>query len=131
MRDSYNLGLLTYFTTRLTETRAWNNTKGGFVFFSLLYCKALRCYRTLSVRVFFLLLLLVLQGTKAPGAAGVIHQDFEKGFIKAYISVLLLYYCIYLLYCGVDPAELRKALHQGMLYYFTTDLLLYYCLLRG
>jgi ribosome-binding ATPase YchF (GTP1/OBG family) len=25
----------------------------------------------------------IVRGTKAPGAAGVIHSDFEKGFIKA------------------------------------------------
>ncbi|NIQ97021.1 MAG: DUF933 domain-containing protein, partial [Desulfuromonadales bacterium] len=25
----------------------------------------------------------VVEGTRAPGAAGVIHSDFEKGFIRA------------------------------------------------
>ena len=25
----------------------------------------------------------IIEGTKAPGAAGVIHSDFEKGFIRA------------------------------------------------
>jgi hypothetical protein len=25
----------------------------------------------------------IIKGTKAPGAAGVIHSDFEKGFIRA------------------------------------------------
>jgi len=50
VRASYKLlGLMTYFTTGPTETRAWT----------------------------------VVGGTKAPQAAGVIHKDFEKGFIKA------------------------------------------------
>ncbi len=43
------LGLITYFTVGVKETRAWTITKG----------------------------------TKAPGAAGKIHSDFERGFIRA------------------------------------------------
>lgn len=43
------LGLMTYFTFRETELRAWT----------------------------------IRQGTKAPQAAGVIHTDFERGFIRA------------------------------------------------
>ncbi|MBA3047941.1 redox-regulated ATPase YchF [Patescibacteria group bacterium] len=50
IKASYELlGLLTFFTTGLDETRAWT----------------------------------VKQGAKAPQAAGVIHTDFEKGFIRA------------------------------------------------
>ena len=30
----------------------------------------------------------IIKGTKAPGAAGVIHSDFEKGFIKAEVMTL-------------------------------------------
>ena len=49
---SYDLlGLISYLTAGVQETRAWTITKG----------------------------------TKAPGAAGKIHTDFEKGFIKAEI----------------------------------------------
>ena len=49
---SYNLlGLISYLTAGVQETRAWTITKG----------------------------------TKAPGAAGKIHTDFERGFIKAEI----------------------------------------------
>lgn len=49
-RAAYDLlGLITYFTSGPTETRAWT----------------------------------VQRGTKAPQAAGVIHTDFEKGFIRA------------------------------------------------
>ncbi|MEM6288066.1 MAG: redox-regulated ATPase YchF [Bacteroidota bacterium] len=43
------LGLITYFTAGLKESRAWQ----------------------------------IARGTKAPQAAGVIHTDFEKGFIRA------------------------------------------------
>ena len=43
------LGLITYFTSGITETRAWT----------------------------------VKKGSTAPQAAGVIHTDFEKGFVKA------------------------------------------------
>lgn len=43
------LGLITYYTAGVKETRAWTITRG----------------------------------TKAPGAAGVIHSDFERGFICA------------------------------------------------
>ncbi len=43
------LGLITFFTSGIEETRAWT----------------------------------VRNGTKAPQAAGVIHTDFEKGFIRA------------------------------------------------
>jgi hypothetical protein len=43
------LGLITYFTVGVKETRAWTITRG----------------------------------TKAPGAAGKIHSDFERGFIRA------------------------------------------------
>jgi hypothetical protein len=43
------LGLCTYYTAGVKETRAWT----------------------------------ILRGTKAPQAAGVIHTDFEKGFICA------------------------------------------------
>lgn len=45
------LGLISYLTAGVQETRAWTITKG----------------------------------TKAPGAAGKIHTDFEKGFIRAEI----------------------------------------------
>jgi hypothetical protein len=50
IRRAYEtLGLITYFTTGETETRAWT----------------------------------VKSGSKAPKAAGIIHTDFEKGFIRA------------------------------------------------
>eukprot|EP00628_Pelagophyceae_sp_CCMP2097_P003906 CAMPEP_0184082532 /NCGR_PEP_ID=MMETSP0974-20121125/3253_1 /TAXON_ID=483370 /ORGANISM="non described non described, Strain CCMP2097" /LENGTH=398 /DNA_ID=CAMNT_0026385207 /DNA_START=39 /DNA_END=1235 /DNA_ORIENTATION=- len=50
VRAAYDtLGLITYFTSGPTETRAWT----------------------------------IRQGWKAPQAAGVIHGDFERGFIKA------------------------------------------------
>jgi ribosome-binding ATPase len=50
IRAAYKtLGLITYFTSGETETRAWT----------------------------------VKMGSKAPQAAGVIHTDFEKGFIRA------------------------------------------------
>ena len=45
------LGLISYITAGVQETRAWTITKG----------------------------------TKAPGAAGKIHTDFERGFIRAEI----------------------------------------------
>lgn len=52
IRASYALlGLITFLTTGMDETRAWTIPKG----------------------------------TKAPQAAGVIHTDFEKGFIRAEI----------------------------------------------
>lgn len=52
IRASYNLlGLISYITAGVQETRAWTITNG----------------------------------TKAPGAAGKIHTDFEKGFIRAEI----------------------------------------------
>ena len=40
----------------------------------------------------------ILKGTKAPGAAGKIHTDFEKGFIKAEVVTYeeLVSYCSYL-----------------------------------
>lgn len=50
VREAYDLlGLQTYFTAGVKETRAWT----------------------------------VRKGAKAPEAAGVIHTDFEKGFIRA------------------------------------------------
>ena len=50
IRASYHLlGLISYITAGVQETRAWTITKG----------------------------------TKAPGAAGKIHSDFERGFIRA------------------------------------------------
>lgn len=50
IRSSYHLlGLISYITAGVQETRAWTITKG----------------------------------TKAPGAAGKIHTDFERGFIRA------------------------------------------------
>ncbi|BDA44137.1 Ribosome-binding ATPase YchF [Coccomyxa sp. Obi] len=50
IRSAYRqLGLLTYFTTGVQETRAWT----------------------------------IRNGMTAPEAAGVIHSDFERGFIKA------------------------------------------------
>jgi GTP-binding protein YchF len=52
IKASYNLlGLISYLTAGVQETRAWTITNG----------------------------------TKAPGAAGKIHTDFEKGFIRAEI----------------------------------------------
>jgi len=50
IRASYRLlGLISYITAGVQETRAW------------------------TIKI----------GTKAPGAAGKIHSDFERGFIKA------------------------------------------------
>lgn len=72
-RASYQLlGLLTYFTSGETETRAWT----------------------------------IKKGTKAPQAAGVIHTDFEKGFIKAEVIA-----CEELLKAG----SYLKAREQGLL----------------
>jgi ribosome-binding ATPase YchF (GTP1/OBG family) len=52
IRGVYHLlGLRTYLTTGVQETRAWT----------------------------------IIQGDKAPAAAGVIHSDFERGFIAAEI----------------------------------------------
>ena len=47
----------------------------------------------------------IVRGTKAPGAAGVIHTDFEKGFIKADC-----YHCEDLFKYGSEPAVKEKGL---------------------
>ena len=47
----------------------------------------------------------ITQGTKAPQAAGVIHTDFEKGFIKAEI-----YHYDDLMKCGSEQAVKEKGL---------------------
>jgi hypothetical protein len=46
--------------------------------------------------------------------AGVIQQGFEKRFIKACFTTLLLIYCFTAAYCVGDPSGLGKALHQGI-----------------
>ncbi len=109
--------------------------KGVWFFFFLFSCRALRCYLQQDTKCacFFSALLLLLQGTKAPGAAGVIHQDFEKGFIKACFTTLLLIYCfttaVLLLYCYTKAPGPAGVIQQHALLIFTTDLLIYYCLL--
>ena len=65
------LGLISYLTAGVTETRAWT----------------------------------IKKGTKAPGAAGKIHSDFERGFIKAEV----VYYQD-LLDCGSYTAAKEKGL---------------------
>ena len=47
----------------------------------------------------------IRQGTKAPGAAGVIHSDFERGFIKADC-----YHCTDLFTLGSEQAVKEKGL---------------------
>ena len=47
----------------------------------------------------------IVRGTKAPGAAGVIHSDFEKGFIKADY-----YHCEDLFLYGSEQAVKEKGL---------------------
>jgi len=47
----------------------------------------------------------ILRGTKAPGAAGVIHSDFERGFIKADA-----YHCDDLFALGSEQAVKEKGL---------------------
>jgi GTP-binding protein YchF len=47
----------------------------------------------------------IVRGTKAPGAAGVIHSDFEKGFIKADC-----YHCDDLFRLGSEQAVKEKGL---------------------
>ncbi len=47
----------------------------------------------------------IVRGTKAPGAAGVIHSDFEKGFIKADC-----YHCDDLFKLGSEQAVKEKGL---------------------
>jgi GTP-binding protein YchF len=47
----------------------------------------------------------IVRGTKAPGAAGVIHSDFEKGFIKADC-----YHCEDLFKYGSEQAVKEKGL---------------------
>ncbi len=47
----------------------------------------------------------IVKGTKAPGAAGVIHSDFEKGFIKADC-----YHCEDLFKLGSEQAVKEKGL---------------------
>jgi hypothetical protein len=47
----------------------------------------------------------IIRGTKAPGAAGVIHSDFEKGFIKADC-----YHCEDLFTYGSEQAVKEKGL---------------------
>jgi ribosome-binding ATPase YchF (GTP1/OBG family) len=47
----------------------------------------------------------IVRGTKAPGAAGVIHSDFEKGFIKADC-----YHCDDLFKYGSEQAVKEKGL---------------------
>ncbi len=47
----------------------------------------------------------IRKGTKAPGAAGVIHSDFERGFIKADT-----YHCADLFALGSEQAVKEKGL---------------------
>lgn len=47
-------------------------------------------------------------GTKAPGAAGVIHSDFERGFIKAEV-----YHCDDLFRLGSESAVKEKGLYRS------------------
>ena len=50
----------------------------------------------------------ILRGTKAPGAAGVIHSDFERGFIKADT-----YHCDDLFKYGSEQAVKEKGLYRS------------------
>jgi ribosome-binding ATPase YchF (GTP1/OBG family) len=49
----------------------------------------------------------ITQGTKAPGAAGVIHSDFEKGFIRAET-----YHCTDLFNLKTEAAIKEKGLYR-------------------
>ncbi len=72
VRASYHLlGLISYLTAGVTETRAWT----------------------------------IKKGTKAPGAAGKIHSDFERGFIRAEVIAYQQ-----LLDCGSYAAAREKGL---------------------
>ena len=50
----------------------------------------------------------IREGTKAPGAAGVIHSDFERGFIKADA-----YHCDNLFALGSEQAVKEKGLYRS------------------
>lgn len=50
----------------------------------------------------------IREGTKAPGAAGVIHSDFERGFIKADC-----YHCENLFLYGSEQAVKEKGLYRS------------------
>lgn len=50
----------------------------------------------------------ILRGTKAPGAAGVIHSDFERGFIRAEA-----YHCEDLFTLGSEQAVKEKGLYRS------------------
>ena len=50
----------------------------------------------------------IVRGTKAPGAAGVIHSDFEKGFIRAEA-----YACDDLFRLGSEAAVKEKGLYRS------------------
>ncbi|WP_263416114.1 redox-regulated ATPase YchF [Terriglobus albidus] len=50
----------------------------------------------------------IKRGTKAPGAAGVIHSDFEKGFIRAEA-----YHCDDLFALGSEQAVKEKGLYRS------------------
>ena len=50
----------------------------------------------------------IIRGTKAPGAAGVIHSDFERGFIKADT-----YHCEDLFKYGSEQAVKEKGLYRS------------------
>lgn len=68
------LGLITYFTVREKETKAWTITRG----------------------------------TTAPGAAGKIHTDFERGFIRAEVIAYDDY-----IRCGSESAARDKGLMRS------------------
>jgi len=50
----------------------------------------------------------IRRGTKAPGAAGVIHSDFERGFIRAEA-----YHCDDLFTLGSEQAIKDKGLYRS------------------
>jgi len=68
------LGLITYCTVGVKETRAWT----------------------------------IKQGTKAPGAAGKIHSDFERGFIRAEVIAYDDYIA-----CGTEAIARDKGLMRS------------------
>ncbi|KAL8153396.1 hypothetical protein V2J09_011156 [Rumex salicifolius] len=68
IRSTYGLlGLRTYFTSGEKETKAWT----------------ILADLTVSISSAFLIVISLKVGMTAPQAAGVIHSDFEKGFIRA------------------------------------------------
>ena len=82
----------------------------------------LSCYRILNLITYFtagekeVRAWTIVKGTKAPGAAGVIHTDFEKGFIRAEV----IKYNDYVKY-GSEPAvkEAGKMAVEGKEYVVT------------